>query len=451
MRHTGAYRTIVLLLLTLVYAFSFIDRAIINFMSPAIMRDMGFEAWQMGLLKGMAFALFYTLIGLPIAWLADRYNRVNIMIVSLGLWSLFTALTGKAANFTQMGLARIGVGIGEGGGSPPAHSIISDMYPKEKRASALSIYSLGIPFGLMFAYFITGWFAREGVFDWRSLLIKLGIAGIALAVLVKLIVREPERGAQEKTSDQEKTPNQESGTAMASSKTVKAEPFFKSLKTLLSIPTWWAMCMGISAGSFVGYAFSAWQIDYLLPFDTASAHPWGFSRMMYALAIINGLAYGGGTWLGGIVSEHFAKKNVRAYGLVPALTILASMPFAIASFWAPSVMGHMVFISIFVVFLGMYLGPTFSIAQTLAPTNMRAMSTATFFLILNIIALGGGPTTVGFMVSALQKNHSNIEAIRLSITAVCFVFLLSGLSFYIASRTLPRDWKRAQERNENRP
>ena len=128
------YRTLVLFLLTLVYAFSFIDRSIINFLSPMIRADLGLEAWQMGLLKGMAFALFYTIIGLPIAWLADRYNRVNILAVSLAVWSLFTVFTGKATNFMQIGLARMGVGIGEAGGSPPAHSMISDLYPQKSNA-----------------------------------------------------------------------------------------------------------------------------------------------------------------------------------------------------------------------------------------------------------------------------------------------------------------------------
>ena len=438
------YRTLVLVLLTLVYAFSFIDRSIINFLSPIIMEDMKLEAWQMGLLKGMAFALFYSIIGLPIAWLADRYNRVNILAASLAAWSLFTIFTGKATNFMQIGLARMGVGIGEAGGSPPAHSMISDLYPKEQRASALSIYSLGIPLGLMFAYFITGLVVGnpnpgpESSRVWRELLLYLGIAGIALAIILRMVVREPKRGAQDSLKQDD----------------VEQEPFFKALKQLMTIPSWWSMCLGISFASFVGYAFSAWQMDYLLPFDKASGSDWGFRKMMYALAIINGIAYGGGTYLGGVIAEKFAKKSVRAYGLVPAITVLCAMPFAIASFWASTVMGHMVFITIFVVFLGMYLGPVFSVAQTLAPPNMRAMSTAAFFLILNIIALGGGPTVVGFMISAMKGPQCEamtpcmIEPTRISITIVCFLFLLSAFFFMYAAKHLPKDWEDAQRRNE---
>jgi len=156
MKTNKNHRTFVLLLLTLIYAFNFIDRQIIGILSPFIQADLGLTNTELGLLKGIVFALFYTIIALPIAWLADRYNRVTIVSTSLAVWSAFTALTGMAGSFLQIGLARIGVGVGEAGGSPPSHSIISDLYPKEKRSGALAIYALGIPIGLGFAYFIAG-------------------------------------------------------------------------------------------------------------------------------------------------------------------------------------------------------------------------------------------------------------------------------------------------------
>lgn len=429
------YRTLVLLLLTLVYAFNFVDRQIIGILSPFIKADLGLTNSQLGLLKGIYFALFYTIIGLPIAWLADRYNRVRIMAASLAIWSAFTALTGKASNFTEIGLARMGVGIGEAGGSPPAHSIISDLYPKEQRSTALAVYSLGIPFGLMFAYFIAGFALGNpgNGFSWRSLLVYLGVAGIVLAVIVVLVIREPKRGAQE----------------MSAGETITQLPFLASLKTLLTIPSWWAMCLGIAFASFVGYAFSTWQMDYLLPFDKAAENPLGFKKMMYILALINGISYGAGTFLGGYIASKLAKKSVRAYGLVPAVTVMCALPLGIAAFWVSTVWAHMAVVTVFVLFLGMYLGPAFSVAQTLAPINMRAMSTAAFFLILNIIALGGGPTTVGFLVDAFEPQHGNIHAIRISITIVCLAFFLSIGFFLLAAKLLPKDWEDAQRRNED--
>ena len=155
------YRTYVLIMLTVVYAFNFIDRQIIGILSPFIKDDLGLSDAQLGWLKGIYFALLYTTVGIPIAWLADRYSRVNIIAVSLTLWSGFTALSGLASNYMQLALARIGVGIGEAGGSPPSHSIISDLYKKEERAAALAIYSLGIPFGIMVAFFCLGVYSQR--------------------------------------------------------------------------------------------------------------------------------------------------------------------------------------------------------------------------------------------------------------------------------------------------
>ncbi len=431
------YRTLVLILLTIVYAFNFIDRQIIGILSPFIQEDLGLTNTQLGLLKGIVFALFYTVIALPIAWLADRYNRVTIVSTSLAVWSGFTALTGVAGSFLQIGLARIGVGIGEAGGSPPSHSIISDLYAKEERSGALAIYALGIPIGLGFAYFISGIALGnpDSNFDWRYLLIGLGIAGVALAVIVRVVIREPKRGAQEASDTGEKP---------------VSPPFKEALGVLLSIPSWWAMCLGIAFASFAGYAFSTWQIDYLLPFDSSADKPVGFKNMMFTLGFINMFAYGFGTWFGGYLADRFAKRNnnVRAYALIPAITVMCALPLAILSFWVPTVWGHMAVITVFVVFLGMYLGPSFAIAQTLAPINMRAMSTALFFLILNLIALGGGPTIVGILVDVFEPAHGKVHAIRISMTWVSLSFVVSAISFMVAAKNLPKDWADAEKRNE---
>jgi len=430
-------RTLVLLLLTLVYAFNFIDRQIIGILSPFIQADLGLTNTQLGLLKGIVFALFYSVIALPIAWLADRYNRVTIISSSLAIWSLFTALTGMASNFLQIGLARIGVGIGEAGGSPPSHSIISDLYAKEERGGALAIYALGIPIGLGFAYFISGIALGnpDSGFDWRNLLIWLGIAGVGLAVIVRLVIREPKRGAQE---------------ISATGETPPSPPFKEALSILLSIPSWRAMALGTAFASFAGYAFSTWQIDYLLPFDRSADNPVGFKHMMFTLGFINMFAFGFGTWLGGYLTDRVAKRNnnVRAYALIPAITVICALPLAILSFWVPTVWGHMAVISVFVIFLGMYLGPSFAIAQTLAPINMRAMSTALFFLILNIIAMGGGPTIVGILVDVFEPAHGKVHAIRISMTWVSLSLVVSATCFLIAAKNLPKDWADAEKRNE---
>ena len=435
-----SYRSFILLLLTLIYAFNFIDRQIIGIVSPYIQEDLGLTNSQLGYLKGIFFALFYTLIGIPVAWLADRYNRVNIISSAVVIWSGFTALTAMATGFSSIGVARMGVGIGEAGGSPPSHSIISDLYPKEERAKALAIWSLGIPIGLGFAYFIAGITLAnpESGIDWRRLLIGLGLTGIVLGILTRIIVREPKRGAQENVQRSISTP--------------PAKPSFKhSLATLLKIPSWWFMCLGISCASFTGYGVQTWQIDYLKPFDESLAEPMGMQKIFIILALLNTIIYGTGTYIGGLLTQKLAKKSVSYYGRVPAISLLCSMPIIITAFWAPSTSLHLIFTGGYLFFSGMYLGPTFAIAQTLAPINMRAMSTAIFFLILNLIALGFGPTAVGLISDALKDvGYEQIGALRISISCIAFGIILSAINFFMASKTLPRDWDMAQKRNDKR-
>ena len=424
------YRSMVLALLTLVYGFNFIDRQIVGILAPFIQADLGLTNTQLGLLIGLAFATFYTLVAIPIAWLADRYNRVNILSIALAVWSGFTALTGLAGNFIQIGLARMGVGIGEAGGSPPSHSIISDLYPKEERAGALGVYSMGIPLGIMAAYFATASLmgASGDEVNWRRIFIVLGLTGIALAVVVRLLLREPVRGAMEFDNHAD----------------IVQPPFAESLKSLLKIPAWWSMCFGIAFGSFVSYAFSAFQTKYLVLLDPN----FDFKTLVIVLGIINGTTYAGGAYFGAKLADLWGAKTVRAYGWLPAIAISICLPIGVMSFWVASVWTHLVFTTFLLLFLGIYLGPSFAIAQTLAPVNMRAMSTALFFFILNMIALGGGPTFTGWMIDVFKEGNTDITAMRYAMTVTCGMFIPSVISFMIVARVLPKDWAAAEERNQ---
>ena len=424
------YRGMVLALLTLVYGFNFIDRQIVGILAPFIQADLGLTNTQLGLLIGLAFATFYTLVAIPIAWLADRYNRVNILSIALAVWSGFTALTGLAGNFIQIGLARMGVGIGEAGGSPPSHSIISDLYPKEERAGALGVYSMGIPLGIMAAYFATASLmgASGDEVNWRRIFIVLGLTGIALAVVVRLLLREPVRGAMEFDNHAE----------------IVQPPFAESLKSLLKIPAWWSMCFGIAFGSFVSYAFSAFQTKYLVLLDPN----FDFKTLVIVLGVINGTTYAGGAYFGAKLADLWGAKTVRAYGWLPAIAISICLPIGVMSFWVASVWIHLVFTTFLLLFLGIYLGPSFAIAQTLAPVNMRAMSTALFFFILNMIALGGGPTFTGWMIDVFKEGNTDITAMRYAMTVTCGMFIPSVISFMIVARVLPKDWAAAEERNQ---
>jgi len=432
MAESKRYRTLVLWLLTLMYVISFIDRQIIGILSPFIKAEMGFTDGQLGWLKGLAFALLYSIVGIPIAWLADRYSRKKIVTVSLIAWSAFTALTGMAGSFLHMFLARIGVGIGEAGGSPPSHSIISDLYPKEQRASALGIYSLGIPIGIGFSYLLAG--ALVESFGWRGTLYVLGVAGIGLALILALVIKEPKRGQLD--GDDIKLETVSIG---------------ESISTLSKIPSWWAMCMGIAWVSFGGYAVSAWGIDYIMRFKPEylpNPDNNNFEWLMFWLGMIHLVGYGAGTYFGALITEKLAKRNISFYGIMPGAVLLVGVPALIAAFWVQSIPMHLALITVYLLAAGVYLGPSFAAAQTLAPINMRAMSTALFFLILNIIALGGGPTYVGMMSDALMEKHGEIHSLRLSITTLVVPYILSVLAFFWAAKTLPKDWAEADARNK---
>ena len=426
---TKNYRTFALILLTIVYGFNFIDRQIVGILAPFIQADLDLTNTQLGLLIGLAFAVLYTTVAIPIAWLADRYSRVNILSIALATWSAFTALTGMANNFMQIAIARMGVGIGEAGGSPPSHSIISDMYSKEERAGALGIYSLGIPLGIMAAYFATAALlgASTEEVNWRRIFIILGLTGIALALLVKIFLKEPIRGAMEFKEDVE----------------VVQLPFFESLKILLKIPSWWAMCLGIAFGSFASYASSAFHTKFLIALDPS----FNFQTLVIILGIINGIAYVGGTYLGAKLADKWAKRDIRAYGWLPAIAISLCLPIGIISFWVVSVEMNLFWSTLFLFFIGVYLGPSFAIAQTLAPIKMRAMSTALFFFILNMIALGGGPTFAGWLIDVFKENFNDLESMRYAMSVTFLIFIPSILSFLIVSKVLPKDWKVAEKRN----
>lgn len=424
-----SYRTFAIILLTIVYGFNFIDRQIVGILAPFIQKDLGLTNTELGLLIGLAFAIFYTLVAIPIAWLADRYSRVNILSIALATWSSFTALTGLATNFIQIGIARMGVGIGEAGGSPPSHSIISDLYPKEERASALGIYSMGIPLGVMAAYFATAMLmgASGEEVNWRRIFIFLGLTGVVLAAIVKLTLREPSRGAMEFNNQMQ----------------IKKPPFMESLKTLLKIPAWWAMCLGIAFGSFVSYATSAFHTKYLVALDPS----YDFKTLVIILGVMNGTTYAGGAFFGARLADKWGKKDIRAYGWLPAISIALCLPIGMGAWWSSSIEMNLAFSTLFLLFLGVYLGPSFAIAQTLAPISMRAMSTALFFFILNMIALGGGPTFAGWLIDVFKENYGEVESIRYAMTVTSVLFIPSIISFMVVARVLPKDWAEAEKQN----
>jgi len=480
---TPRYRKFILILLTLVYGFNFIDRQIVGILAPWIQADLGLTNTQLGLLVGLAFAAFYTIMGIPLAFLADRMNRVTLLSLALAVWSGFTAMTGFAQNFIHIALARVGVGIGEAGGSPPSHSMISDFYGKEERASALGVYSLGIPLGIMSAYFLTAALLGTDAetVNWRRIFISLGIFGIILALVVKVAIREPERGAME-TGTKIPSGYIPLGQSFAQSNLPPRIGLFGGLlallmgawafgfiswifvipfvifivtmfllslqpgvMTILSIKSWWWMALGIAFASFASYAISGFQTKFLRLLEP------DFSPRTFIIwiGIINGTFYVAGTYFGAKLVDWKAKTDIRAYGTIPAISILLALPLALAAFWAPSIALHLAIGAVLQICLGVYLGPSFAIAQTLAPVKLRAMSTALFFFVLNMIALGGGPTFAGIMIDVfLGRGETELEATRLAMYVTFGAYILAFIFYMCVRITLPNDWAAAEARNE---
>lgn len=417
---TSSYAYYVLILLTLVYTFNFIDRQIIAIVSPAIKAELGLSDKMLGLLKGLAFAILYTTLGIPIAWLADRWNRVSIVSIALAIWSAFTALSGFAQNASQLALARVGVGIGEAGGSPPSHAIISDYFPKEKRASALAIYSLGIPIGQALAFLLGAWVLQN--FGWRKAFLVVGVPGVALSIVLKLTVREPVRGSQEK-----------SGAAAA------RVGFFDGLKQLAAIPSFWGLVGGVTAASFTGYGVGLWAVDFLVRAFGLKYFP----DIAVPLGLLNLGAYVLGTWLGGFLTDRLGKRDKGAYAWVPALGMLLTIPVGALSNWAGTPFWAFFWIAPFLLGLGLYLGPSWSLVQTLAPVNLRAFAVAVMFFILNLIALGLAPLWVGAISDYFEPKYGPATALRIALTTLALSSAIAVACYYWTSKRLPADWAKA--------
>jgi MFS family permease len=390
-------RTLTLALLTLTYFFSYMDRQILAILLELIKADLKLSDTQLGLLAGFAFAIFYAGLGIPVARLADRANRRNIIAVSLALWSLMTALCGLAQNYTQLLLARIGVGVGEAGSSPPSHSIIADLYPVEKRASAMAIYSLGVVLGGGFGTMIGGWLASH--YGWRVAIIAVGVPGILLAVVVRLFVVEPRRGLSDaaRAAEQGDMPT-----------------IWSAFRDMWRDAAARHLVLAVTLTSLIGYATTSWGPSYL-------QRSLGFSVGQVALVIapiaaILGTVSGVG---GGRVADWAAKRwGIHAQSWMVGLLKCAALPFTLIFFLTDVPAIAIGAYALNMLFANSYLGPTFAMLQGLAPLRMRAMWAAITLLVINLIGLGLGPTLIGVLSDALVPWTGKEESLRWALVTV---------------------------------
>ncbi len=401
---SDSYKRLVLTTLTAVYALNFIDRTIVSIIGQPMKESLGITDNQLGLLGGLAFALLYTILGVPIARLAERVSRVNIIAICITLWSGFTALCGIAPNFTVMLAMRVGVGIGEAGCSPPAHSLISDYYEPQRRASALSVYAFGIPLGAMLGTVFGGLIAQY--LNWRMAFFIVGLPGVLVAIALKLIVKEPPRGHSETPAHpvlpEDVTPEEEATAIPTRS---FAQEIAYELRELGAVGarifgTWsfFNMAAGVTLASFAGYGAGGFSAPYFL-----RTFGLGLALVGVLFGIIGGISSGSGTLLGGFVTDWLSRRSRAWYALVPGFGLAIAMPIYIVAFTRTDWHAAAWILLLPGIFQYTYLGPTFGVIQNAVDTRRRATATALLFLVLNLIALGGGPPFTGWLIDQFAQ------------------------------------------------
>jgi predicted MFS family arabinose efflux permease len=408
------YARYVLGLLVVLYVINFVDRQLLSVLLVPIQQDLGVSDTAMGLLTGLAFALFYTAAGIPIARLADAGTRRRVIVVGVLLWSAMTAVSGLARNFVQLALARVGVGVGEATLSPSAHSLISDLFPPERRATALSIYNIGGNVGIMLGFIGGGWIADT--LGWRSAFLVLGLPGVVAALLTHFTLREPERGRFDPVED-----------------TSQVASLREVISFMLSQRTFRHLCMASALFAFGAYGFTVWGATFLI-----RVHEMSLTETGLWMGLIQGIGGGLGTFMGGYLSDRYSGRDARFMLWIPALGGLLAMPFlAIFLFW-PTSSGALLGYAPGMVFSVFFIGPCYAIAQGLARVRMRAQAAALLMFAINLIGLGIAPLAVGILNDSLAATYGD-EAVRYSLLLTGATTLWAVAHALIAARSLRED------------
>lgn len=407
-------RGMMMTMLVIAYTLNFIDRQIIGILAEPIKADLGLTDAQLGWMGGTAFALFYTLLAIPIAMLADRRNRSTIIAIGIGLWSAATAVCGLAQNFWQLFLARMSVGVGEAAGVAPAYSLISDYYPAHQRARALAIFSLGIPLGSAFGVLFGGLIAAK--VDWRYAFIIIGIAGVLFAPVFKRFVIDPGHGRMDEAPR------------------THAPSLGLVFRTIASKPSFWLLGFGAGTASLVSYGLAFWIPSFL-----ARSYGLELEERSWLFAAILLVGGGGGIWFGGVLGDRLGNSNPRGYAMVPAIAFAITLPAYLLAFSSTSLVTASLLFLIPTALGLTWLGPVVTAITRLVPPEMRATASALFLFINNLIGLGAGTTVIGYISDSLSAQYGD-EALRYSAMATTFLYALAALLMLLAALRLSRDF-----------
>ena len=424
---SDGYRRYALTLLLVIYTLNFLDRQVVNILAEPIKKDLGLHDWQLGMMTGLAFALFYTVLGLPIARLAERANRAWIISGAIAAWSGFTLLCGFAQTFPQLILARIGVGVGEAGCTPPAHSLITDYVPRDKRASAIAFYSIGTPLGSLLGMAMGGVIADA--WGWRAAFLVAGAPGVVMALLAFFTLKEPRKAAVKGV------PHAGPGVGEA-------------LREIASKKTFWLMALGAAIIAFAGYGSAAFIGSFYFRNHAAeaaaAAQGFGLGTAGFlglALGIIGGVAGILGSFTGGVIGDRLGKRGPQGQMTLPAVAAIIGAPFYIFGMTTPSMFAAMAVLAIPTFLNSMWYGPVYGSVQGLVRPQTRATAAAVILFIINLIGLGFGPLAVGalsdFYADGLHMGAG--EGIRWALMTSASSMLLAAALFWIARGTIKSD------------
>lgn len=412
------YRLYVLGVLLAVYTFNFIDRVGLAILATPIKLELHLTDTELGLLGGTAFSLFYTALGIPVGWLADRVNRVWIMTAALALWSAFTAVCGLTHSFAALFAARLAVGVGEAGGVAPAYSLIADYFPRQSRARAIGFYSIGVPLGSSLGFFFGGYIATG--FGWRAAFVVLGLAGLALAPLLAATVREPARGAYERPAPAGRSPSLREVAGKLAGK-----------------PAFWLVSLGAACSSIMGYGLLFWLPQFFIRSYAMTLAE--VSRLLGTLLLIGGIA---GIALGSYLADCLGSRRPGAYALIPAVAFICIPPcYLVGTSLSPGPLAYLCFLIPAALQLA-WLGPIIAAIQHLVPATMRALASALFLFINNLLGLGLGSLLLGFASDHLAARFGS-ASLRYAIQGGTVFYVLAAALLLLAARRLGRDFEPA--------
>ncbi|MEM1122028.1 MAG: MFS transporter [Bacteroidota bacterium] len=409
------YKWYVLSALTIVGALNYFDRQLIVILQEPIKAELGLSDTQLGLMTGLAFSIFYCSVGIPIARFADRSNRRNVIGVSLAVWSFMTAITGFVQNFVQMLLVRIGVGVGEAGSAPASQAIISDYFSNEERPVAFSIWATSVYIGLFIGFGLGG--ILESTFGWRNAFIYLGFPGILVAILFALTVKEPPKGHSDATK-------------------IKAETlaFGPAIKYLLARKTYIYVLCGSGLHAFVGFSFANWIPSFFI-----RVHEMSIAEVGIWLAISVGVGGFVGALSGGFIVRQLIKRDIRWYMWIGIVSILLTLPFSMFTLFSGHAKAAIICYFVPNVLYSLNMGALLTVNQSIVGVRMRAMSSAVYYLVINLVGMGIGPLLVGVLSDYLMPSYG-AESLRWALVIVANVYLLCMYFYWKAGQHLERDW-----------